>query len=482
MTGIDHHHPRCTHRLVIIGAGPAGLAAAYESIQRGTKPIVLEKDGKVGGLARTESYRGYRFDIGGHRFFTKVPEVQRLWQEMLGEDFLLVSRLSRIYYQGRFFDYPLNLFNTLRNLGPVESLRILLSYLQAKIWPSPEETTFDQWVSNRFGKRLYEMFFRTYTEKVWGIPCSELQADWAAQRIQGLSLRRVVMHAIFRGQAAKSLIGEFHYPVLGPGLMWQRFQHAVEARGAQVHLGAEVVRLERDGGRITAVVTRQDGEERRFLAGHVISSMPLGELVTRLDPPPPPGVVQAARGLKYRDFVVVALIANHATRFPDNWIYVHSPEVQVGRIQNFRNWSAAMVPDPEKTSLGMEYFCTVGDALWQMPDDELLALAARELARLGLAPEDEISGGMVVRQPKAYPLYDEDYGAHLATIHSFLGTIENLQAIGRNGMHRYNNMDHSMVTGMLAVRNLFGQSHDLWSVNVEDTYHEDLSVPGRVEE
>jgi protoporphyrinogen oxidase len=476
MPGTDHHP------LVIVGAGPAGLAAAYEAVRRGMPPIVLEMDDKVGGLARTEDYDGYRFDIGGHRFFTKVPEVQRIWQEMLGEEFLLVPRLSRIYYRGRFFDYPLNLFNTLRNLGPVESLLILLSYLQAKVQRSGEEKTFEQWVTNRFGNRLYEMFFRTYTEKVWGIPCSELQADWAAQRIQGLSLRRVVTHAVFRGQAAKSLIREFHYPVLGPGMMWQRMQQAVEGQGGQVYLESEVLRLERDGGRITSVVFRQGDGEQRIAADQIISSMPLGELITRLDPPSPLDVVEAARGLRYRDFVVVALVVKQATRFPDNWIYVHSPEVQVGRIQNFRNWSAAMVPDPQKSSLGLEYFCTEGDALWQMPDADLLALAARELSQLGLGREHDVIAGMVVRQPKAYPIYDGAYGQHVAAIRDFLESLDNLQTIGRNGMHRYNNMDHSMVTGMLAVRNLFGQNHDLWSVNVEEAYHEELSVPGHVEE
>ena len=476
MPGSDHHP------LIIIGAGPAGLAAAYEAVRRGMPPIVLEMDDKVGGLARTEDYDGYRFDIGGHRFFTKVPEVQRIWQTMLGEEFLLVPRLSRIYYRGRFFDYPLSLFNTLRNLGPVESLLILLSYLQAKVKPSGEEKTFEQWVTNRFGSRLYEMFFRTYTEKVWGIPCSELQADWAAQRIQGLSLRRVVTHAVFRGQAAKSLIREFHYPVLGPGMMWQRMQQAVEGQGGQVYLESEVLRLERDGGRITGVVFRQGDGEKRIAAGQIISSMPLGELIARLDPPPPPDVVEAARGLRYRDFVVVALVVKQATRFPDNWIYVHSPDVQVGRIQNFRNWSAAMVPDPQMSSLGLEYFCTAGDALWQTPDADLLALAARELAQLGLAHEQDVTGGMVVRQPKAYPIYDGAYGQHVAAIRAFLQSLDGLQTIGRNGMHRYNNMDHSMVTGMLAVRNLLGQNHDLWTVNVEEAYHEELSVPGHVEE
>ena len=462
--------------VVIIGAGPAGLTAAYELVKRDIRPIVVEKADKVGGLARTESYKGYRFDIGGHRFFTKVEEVQQLWQEMLGENFLKVPRLSRIYYHGHFFNYPLDLFNALSNLGIVESLLILLSYFKARLRPYPQEETFEEWITNRFGKRLFEMFFKTYTEKVWGIPCHKIQANWAAQRIKGLSLTAAVSNALFGINNAKSLINEFHYPVLGPGMMWQRFQEVVESRGGQVHLNAKVVRLRRKDHRIESVTALCNEKMVEICGEHFISSTSLDELIARLDPPPPADVVQAARKLSYRAFVIVGLIVDQAELFPDNWIYVHSPEVKVGRIQNFNNWSAAMVPDPSKTSLGMEYFCTKGDDIWTMSETELIQLATRELVSLGLADGGDVEDGVVLRQPKAYPVYDREYHEHLEVIQRFLATVDNLQTIGRNGMHRYNNQDHSMLTGMLAVRNLLGESHDLWNVNTERSYHEEFPV------
>lgn len=470
---MGHHH-------VIIGAGPAGLTTAHELVRRGLRPLVLEKADKVGGVARTETYKGYRFDIGGHRFFTKVEEVQRLWQEMLGEDFLKVSRLSRIYYQDRFFNYPLDFFNTLSNLGIVESLLILLSYFKARLWPYPEEETFEQWMTNRFGQRLYKAFFQTYTEKVWGIPCHMIRADWASQRIMSLSLMSAVFNALFGTENAKTLINEFHYPVLGPGMMWQRFQEVVESQGGQVWLGAEVVRLEQDRQCITGSEVKHGGEVHRVSGDHFISSMPLTELIARLDPLPPADVVQAARQLTYRAFVLVELIVDRADLFPDNWIYVHSPKVKVGRIQNFKNWSVAMVPDSRETSLGMEYFCTEGDDVWSMSDAELLDLATRELISLGLADMADVEDGVVFRQPKAYPVYDRKYRQCLQVIQRFLATLDNLQTIGRNGMHRYNNQDHSMLTGMLAARNLLGEDHDLWSANTEHSCYQELLASGSV--
>lgn len=462
--------------VVIIGAGPAGLTAAYESTRRGFHPVVLEKSDRVGGISRTEVYRGYRFDIGGHRFYTQLEEIQRLWQEMLGEQFIKVDRLSHIYYRGRFFHYPLDFYSTLFNLGLIESSLAALSYLRSQLWPYPEEETFEQWVSNRFGRRLYHMFFKTYTEKVWGIPCHQIRADWAAQRIKGLSLRTAVINALFGNNGVKTLVNEFYYPILGSGMMWQRFQEVIEGRGGEVWLGSEAVRLERDEERIARVVVRRNGEMRELAGDHVISSMPLTELVARFDPPPPDDVVQAARGLRYRDFILVGVIIDREDVLRDNWLYVHSPEVKVGRIQNYKNWSAAMVPDPGKTSLGMEYFCTEGDALWRMSDADLVALATREIVKLKLAEAAEVENGVVFRQPKAYPVYDGEYTAHLAMIRRFLATVGNLQVIGRNGMHRYNNQDHSMLTGLLAVGNLLGQDHDLWDVNVERVYSEELAA------
>ncbi|MDZ7959627.1 MAG: NAD(P)/FAD-dependent oxidoreductase [Aulosira sp. DedQUE10] len=463
------------HPVVIIGAGPAGLTAAYELIKHGIKSVVLEKADKVGGISRTEVYKDYRFDIGGHRFYTKVEEVKQLWQEMLGEELVKVPRLSRIYYRGKFFNYPLSPFNALSNLGIVESLLILLSYFKAKLWPSPEEKTLDQWVTNRFGSHLYKIFFKTYTEKVWGIPCNKIQAEWAAQRIKGLSLKAAIFNALFGNNNTKTLINEFDYPVLGPGLMWQRFQEAVESKGSQVCLNTKVTRIQREGTNIKSITVQQDGKICKITGEHFISTMPVTLLVNRLDPPAPDYVIQAAKSLNYRNFIIVSLIIDAKDLFPDNWIYVHSSEVKVGRIQNFKNWSAAMVPEPNKTCLGMEYFCSDGDEIWTMSDSELLDLATSEVARLGIANANIVEDGVVLRQAKAYPVYDRDYRQHLQVIQKFLARFDNMQTIGRNGMHRYNNQDHSMLTGMLAVRNLLGEKHDLWEVNTERSYYEEFT-------
>ncbi|MBN1318298.1 MAG: NAD(P)/FAD-dependent oxidoreductase [Anaerolineales bacterium] len=461
------------YSLAVIGAGPAGLTAAYQAARNGIIPIVFEKRSQVGGIARTESYNGYRFDIGGHRYFTKVTEVDQLWHDMMGEDFLKVSRLSRIYYQDRFFKYPLDPVDALTKLGLVESFFSMLSFIQSKIRPFPAEESIEHWVSNRFGRRLFRMFFKTYTEKVWGVPCDQIQADWAAQRIKGLSFTSVVTHALFHRNVATSLINEFHYPILGPGMMWQRFQEAVQNLGGSVMLESAVERIERQGGRITGIVYNNGEQTIRVQPEQVISSMPLTELVDILDPSPPEKVLQAASGLLYRDFILVVLIVDRDKLFPDNWIYVHSPQVKVGRIQNFKNWSAAMVNDPQKTSLGMEYFCNQGDEIWQMSDDELVKLAAIELEYLGLAGGATVVDSVVIRQLKTYPVYNPEYNERLEVIREYIMTLENLQTIGRNGMHRYNNMDHSMLTGMLAVRNLLGEKHDLWKVNTEQSYHEE---------
>ncbi|MEG4317854.1 MULTISPECIES: NAD(P)/FAD-dependent oxidoreductase [unclassified Microcoleus] len=465
------HYP-----VAIVGAGPAGLTAAYELVKQGIIPVVLEKGDKVGGLARTETYKGYRFDIGGHRFYTKVEAVQQLWQEVLGNDFIKVPRLSRIFYRGRFFNYPISAFNTLFNLGIIESALIILSYLKVKIWPLREEATFEQWVINRFGERLYKTFFKTYTEKVWGIPCSEIQADWAAQRIKGLSLTTAIVNALFGSNDTKTLIKEFDYPALGPGMMWEKFAEAVEKKDGKVDLDTKVISFEREGNKIQSITAEHNGELVQYSAENFITSMPISALVARLQPQPPAEVLHAARSLKYRDFLIVSLIVDRPNLFPDNWIYIHSPEVQVGRIQNFKNWSAALVPDASKTCLGMEYFCNEGGELWEMSDAELVELATRELAELGLVKAADVKDGVVLRQPKAYPVYDAEYRGHLRVLESFLTGIDNLQTIGRNGMHRYNNQDHSMLTGMLAARNLLGEKHDLWDVNTERSYYEEFSV------
>jgi protoporphyrinogen oxidase len=466
--------------VVIVGGGPAGLTVAYELMKHDIKSVILEKANKVGGISRTEVYKGYRFDIGGHRFFTKVSEVQAVWQEILGDDFIQVPRLSRIYYKGKFYDYPLSLFKTLKNLGPLQSFLILISYLKAKLRkllnPSFEPETFEEWVTNNFGERLYRIFFKTYTEKVWGIPCNQIRAEWAAQRIQNMSLKQAVMNAAFGNQNAKSLIKKFDYPRLGPGMMWERCQEILEAKGSPVHLNTEVVRVEREGKRIIKVVAKEGNSTFELTGENFINSMPISALVHRLCPAPPDYVLAAARGLKYRDFLIVSLIINREHLFPDNWLYIHSPEFRVGRIQNFKNWSPEMVPDASKTCLGMEYFCSEGDDLWSMSDSKLIELASQEIIKLnlGVKPGD-VEDGCVIRQYKAYPVYDGEYRKHLQVLQDYIQTFENLQTVGRNGMHRYNNQDHSMLTALLAAKNILGENHDLWNVNVERSYHENFT-------
>jgi protoporphyrinogen oxidase len=461
--------------IIIIGAGPAGLAAGNELVTRNKSPLILEAMDKIGGLSRTEQYKGYRFDIGGHRFFTKNPQITELWQQMLGDDLLTRTRASRIYYHDRYLDYPLRLGKTLSILGPTESLYIMLSYLKAKISPLPEEENLEQWMANRFGHRLYETFFKVYTEKVWGFPCSEIQADWAAQRISGLSTLAILTKTIFGAGKSKSLIEEFQFPRLGAGMMWERFNQAIEAGGGQVKLRAPVRIIQHQNQRVTSVVCNTGGKNVEYPADHILSSLPINTLVTLLRPGPPREVFDAARRLSFRGFVIVLLMVDKEDLFHDQWIYVHSPELKVCRIQNFRNWSPEMVPDSAKTGVGMEYYCNEGDDMWNLSDAAFVTLATRELVALGLAEDVHIKGGTVVREAHAYPIYDEGYKDRIVCIRNFLSGIENIQSMGRGGMHRYNNMDHSMVTGILAAQNVLGAKHDLWEVNEETEYLEEIS-------
>jgi protoporphyrinogen oxidase len=466
--------------VIVIGGGPAGLTAAYELVKVGIKPIVLEMGARVGGIARTEVFNDYRMDIGGHRFFTKVPEVEAFWHEVLGDDFLTRPRLSRIYYNRKFILYPLRFGDALSKLGVWQSFLVLMSYFRSKFLPYRNENTFEEWVSNRFGRRLYRIFFKTYTEKVWGIPCDQLSAQWAAQRIQNLSLPRAVLGAIFGARGAKnvkSLIEEFHYPRLGPGMLWERTQQLIEQHGGEVHLNTEVVKVIHRDGKAIGVVARSGGRDETIEADAIISSMPISELVAKLDPPAPLDVREGAGQLTYRDYFTVGLLVKQANLFPDNWIYIHAPEVKVGRIQNFKNWSPDMVPDPNKTFLGLEYFCNEGDELWSLSDEALIKLGTRELETMGLARAADVESGTVIRQLKTYPVYTGEYKEYLERIRGFLDSIANLQTVGRNGLHMYNNQDHSMLTAMLAVKNLLGEHHDVWSVNVERAYHEEVRLP-----
>ena len=462
--------------IAVLGAGPAGLTAGYVLARDAQRVVVCEAGAQVGGLARTVERDGYRFDLGGHRFFTKSAEVQDLWHEVLGDELLVRARLSRIFWRGRFIDYPLRLTDVMRKVGPAELARCSASYLAAAARPRRRAAeTFEQWVCQRFGRRLYELFFRAYTEKVWGVPGSEIRAEWAAQRIRTLSFWRVLRAALLGdGDRVHSLIEEFHYPRLGPGQMWEAMAAEIVGAGGELRLGTRVTRIELARGRVQAV--HAGGE--RIAVQHAISSLPLRDVVAIADPPPPPAVLDAARGLRYRDFLTVALVVRGDDLFPDNWIYIHDPGVRVGRIQNFRAWSEAMVPDPERTCVGLEYFCFEGDELWNAPDAELVARAARELEEIGLAPRSRVDAGYVVRVPKAYPIYDEHYDERVATVRGWLAEIENLQQIGRNGLHRYNNSDHSMLTALRAVENArHGTAHDLWAVNSDGEYHEERPAP-----
>ena len=468
--------------VVILGAGPGGLTAAWELVHHGIPVEVLEADEQnVGGIARTASYKGFRFDIGGHRFFTKSNDVRELWHQILPpEDWLRVRRLSRIYYRGKFFDYPLKPLNALSNLGLIETSMCIASYARARAFPRHDERSFEDWVINRFGTRLYRIFFKTYTEKVWGVPSTQISADWAAQRIKGLSLTTSVKNALFpqkrsgRSGVIKTLIDQFEYPKFGPGMMWERAAQHVQSRGASLHMGTRVEAIVHRDGRVVEVRAARGDEKTAFSGTDFISSIPIRDLVNMLDPTPPLEILQAADALSYRDFLTVVLVVNRDDLFPDNWIYVHEPSVKLGRIQNFKNWSPHMVPDPSKTSLGLEYFCYQGDELWEMPDRDLIELGTRELAKLGLCRSTEIEDGTVVRMPKAYPVYDEHYQQHIATIREYLQAhSSNLQLVGRNGMHKYNNQDHSMMTALLAARNVLGEDWDPWKVNTDAEYHEE---------
>ncbi len=466
-------------KIIILGAGPAGLTAAAELCDNEKAVTIIEKDPHyVGGLARTVHYNGYRFDIGGHRFFSKSAEITQWWKDRLPEDFVPVKRLSRIFYQKKFFDYPLRASNALLNLGIGTSFLCLLSYFHSRLFPIQPESSFADWVTNRFGQKLFHIFFKTYTEKVWGMPCDQISADWAAQRIKGLSLSKAVLNALLppkkKGKdVAKTLIDSFQYPRLGPGMMWEKTRDDLIRQGVRIRMGEGVVSIKHQRGRVVSVLTRdQAGKEQEYSADAFISSMPLRDCILAVTPALPAEIREAAARLQYRDFLTVALIIQGSSLFPDNWIYVHDPAVLLCRIQNFNNWSAEMVPRANTTCLGLEYFCFAGDGLWNMPDSELIDLGKLELYKLGLVDPNQVDNGCVVRMEKAYPVYYPGYRDDISLLRSAIAGLKNFQVIGRNGMHKYNNQDHSMMTGLLAARNTMDGNFDVWKVNTDAEYQE----------
>ncbi|MGI9601266.1 MAG: NAD(P)/FAD-dependent oxidoreductase [Acidimicrobiales bacterium] len=457
---------------VIVGAGPAGLTAAWELVARGVRPVIVEADPVyVGGLSRTVEHGGNRFDIGGHRFFTKSAEIAAQWDEMLPGEFLTVPRLSRIYFDGAFYPYPVQIGPTLRQLGLRRGLRIVGSYLRARVRPR-SEVTFEDWVVNRFGHRLYELFFRTYTEKVWGLPCDEISKDFAAQRIRGLSLFELVTAAVRpRRSRPKTLIEQFRYPRLGPGQLWEAVADQVVGSGARLFRDWRVGRIEHRDGRVVAVEST-NGE--RVECRDLYTTMSLRDLVAALSPAPPADVLAAAAGLRFRDFLTVAVVVNDPAVFPDTWIYIHDPGVGVGRIQNYRNWSTAMVGDDTTTCLGLEYFCNRDDGVWSLSDDALGKTAVEELAVLGLVDPERCLDTTVIRMVDAYPVYDEHHRANRDVIKRWLAAnLTNLYPAGRAGLHNYNSQDHAMTTASMAVANAReGTDHDPWTVNTDQEYAE----------
>ena len=464
------------YEILIIGAGPAGLTAAWEAEKHGIKTLILEGDKEIGGISRTVERNGWRFDIGGHRFFTKVDEVYQIWDEILDkEDFLLRPRMSRIYYKNKFYDYPLKASNALFNLGIFEAVRCVLSYFYVRVFPPKNQDNFEDWVAARFGWRLYNIFFKTYTEKVWGVDARTIGSDWASQRIKNLSLMKAILNAFQinkSGEIITTLIDKFKYPKYGPGMMWETAYKKLEEKNHKILLSSRVVEISKDEDKYRIKI--DSGEE--FEAKNILSSMPLAHLPKTIKPVPENKVLESGQNLKFRDFLSVALVIDEKDAFPDNWIYIHDPGVKVGRVQNYGSWSPYLVKEG-KTCLGLEYFVNIGDELWSMEDEKLIDLAIKELEKLSLINANSTLEGYVVRMPKAYPVYDLDYSNNINEIEKWLSNEhKNIYPIGRNGMHRYNNQDHSMMTAVLSVRNIIlGEKNNIWKVNVEEDYHEEIS-------
>lgn len=469
------------NKTIIIGAGPAGLTAAFELNKLGQSSLILEADQQVGGISKTVNYKGNRFDIGGHRFFSKIPYINQVWDEILKEDFLIRNRLSRILYRDHFFDYPLKLVNAVSGLGLSGTLSVIASYAKIKLlpWEKKPDANFEQWVVNRFGYKLYEIFFKTYTEKVWGVPCTDISADWASQRIKNFSLQEVIRSTFTssrkhrNGEVITTLINQFKYPRLGPGMMWEHCQEFLAQNNHPTLLNERVATIRHKNRSVYEIISHNAfGEQTSFTGDQFISSMPLQELILSMDPLPPNHVVEAARQLKYRDYFTVALVIDCKEVFPDNWIYIHTPRVKLGRIQNYKNWSEDMIKDPKYTTLGLEYFLWEKDEQWNWSNNRLIDLGIRECTEIGVIRPGEVLEGTVVRMKKAYPVYHLNYPQSLAVIKKYLSGFKNLQTVGRNGLHRYNNQDHSMLTGIFAARNTMGAHYDVWSVSTEKDYLE----------
>jgi protoporphyrinogen oxidase len=462
-------------KIIIIGTGPAGIGCAYTLTKSKQRPLVITKDEIAGGLCRTINFSGYLFDIGGHRFISESEEINRLWRDIMNGDLLKVQRLSRIYYRRRYFNYPLSFLNTFRNLGFIETLLCIASYLWHKYFTSRDGVTFESWIIKHFGKRLFKIFFKSYTEKVWGILCQDISADWAKQRIRGLSLR-VAIQKVFFGlnkNYPKTLCEEFFYPKTGPGELYRRLQVLSAVNGAQFLFGENVIRVKHNGFRIISVQTAGTNGEEEYAVDYLFSSIPLPIFVMSLDPVLPQRVIAEAKKLHFRSLIVVNIILDKKEVFPDQWLYVHSPEVKLGRIQNYKNWSPYTVIDRRKTTLGLEYFCNEGDSLWLANDVDLIQFAINELEKIGIASRKHLINAFVVRCAHAYPVYSLDYQKSVDIIRDYLSIFKNFQTMGRGGLFRYDNSDHALLTGIYAAKNFLGKStFDLWAVNTEDGYLE----------
>lgn len=440
-------------KTIIVGAGPAGLAAGYYLAKNKRELVLFEKDSLVGGLSKTLVYKGCRFDIGGHRFFTDKPEVEVLWQEVLGDKLLKRRRLSRIFYRGKFLDYPLNITNILFNIGLISSGCCFLSYLFSQLSFFKKTGSFEEYIVKHFGRRLYKIFFKGYTEKVWGIPCSSLSSDWAVERIKGLSLIAAFSATLGLSGHIRTLIKEFYYPVLGPGMMYEAMAQRIKGLGYSTETDSDVIRVIHDSKKVVSVVIRnKEGKEFESFGSDFISSMPITELVNKLYPVPPDYILETARKLYYRDLLVVNLICATRDIFSDNWLYVHSPGVKVSRIQNYKNWSQAVVQEIDKTTLGLEYFCSSEEEFWKKSDKEIEGIAAFELKQLGF--DAVIEDSFVYRAPQAYPVYSLGYRERVGVLKGYLGQFNNLLLIGRAGRFQYDNMDSAIISGINAAKSL----------------------------